>query len=81
MGKKVRDKTIKQIVKLSLNLHMTCARLSKYYVDIRSEDYSDEHIYSIDDLRTIREQLRRAEKRLDIFVNRYVDQEEWADYT
>lgn len=81
MGKKVRDKTIKQIVDIARDLHITCEKLSNYYVDIWSEDFSDEHIYTIDDLRMIREQLRRAEKRLDIFVNRYVDQEEWNDYT
>lgn len=81
MGKKVRDKTIKQIVDIARDLHITCEKLSNYYMAIWSEDFSDEHIYTIEELRKIREQLRRAEKKLDKFVEGYIDQEEWADYT
>lgn len=81
MGKKVRDKAIKQIAETALDMYRTCERMSNYYSGISLSDFSDEHTYTTADLRKIRDQLRRAEKRLDKFVEEYIDQEEWNDYT
>lgn len=81
MGKKVRDKAIRQVTETAWDMYVTCERMSNYYSSISQDDFSDEHVYTTADLRKIRDQLRRAEKRLDKFVEVYIDQEEWNDYT
>lgn len=75
MGKKVRDKAIKQVVKTAWDMYMTCERMSDYYSNISQDSFSDEHAYTTADLRKMRDQLRRAEKRLNKFVEVYIDQE------
>ena len=81
MGKKVRDKAIRQVTKTAWDMYVTCNRMSDYYNSIYLNHFSDEHVYTTADLRKMRDQLRRAEKRLNRFVEVYIDQEERNDYT
>ena len=81
MGKKVRDKAIRQVVDTAWEMSRTCERMSDYYSSIYQNHFSDEHVYTTADLRKMRDQLRRAEKRLNKFVEVYIDQEEESDYT
>ena len=80
MGKKVRDKTIRNIIDAAWNLHNTFGALDRYYNDVVRKDYTDEHEYSVQDLRLIRDHLRRAEMRANRFVNRSIPPQEWEEY-
>lgn len=77
-----KKRIISDIKEQLWDLHRTCERLSNYYSSCYTQDgFDDDSIWSLQDLRLCRRNLKTSTRNIERFIEKFIDTEEWEDYS
>ena len=76
-----KKQVISDIKELLWDLHLTSEKLSCCYISFYTlDEFDNDSIWSLEDLRTFRRNLKTQTRHLDKYIEKHIDSDEW-EYT